>query len=105
MKKSVFLATLTLTASAAVFSGAVSANEVFDKNCASCHKGGGNIMNPAKTLMKDSLDKNGVATVDAVKAIVTNGKAPMPAFKASLDEKQIESVSAYVIEQAGKGWK
>lgn len=102
MKKTVFLAVLALSA----FSGAANAaNEVFDKNCASCHKGGGNIMNPDKTLMKDSLAKNGVATVDAIKAIVTNGKAPMPAFKASLDEKQIESVSAYVLEQAEKDWK
>lgn len=100
MKKNLFLAILAL-----VFSGAASANDVFDKNCASCHKGGGNLMNPAKDLTKDNLAKNGAATLDAVKAIVSNGKAPMPAFKTSLDEKQIDSVSAYVLEQAEKGWK
>jgi len=100
MKKSVFLAILALA-----FSGATIANDVFDKNCASCHKGGGNLMNPAKDLSKDNLAKNGAATLDAVKAIVSNGKAPMPAFKATLDEKQIDGVSAYVLEQAEKGWK
>jgi cytochrome c6 len=100
MKKIFILAGLAL-----IFSGAASANDVFDKNCASCHKAGGNLMNPAKDLTKDNLAKNGVATLDAIKAIVSNGKAPMPAFKASLDEKQIDSVSAYVLEQAEKGWK
>ncbi len=100
MKKTFILAGFAL-----VFSGAASANDVFDKNCASCHKGGGNLMNPAKDLTKDNLAKNGAATLDAIKAIVSNGKAPMPAFKASLDEKQIDSVSAYVLEQAEKGWK
>ncbi len=105
MKKTVFPIMLAVSAAILAFSAAASANEVFDKNCAACHKGGGNLMNPAKDLTKDNLAKNGVNTPDAVKAIISNGKAPMPAFKASLDEKQIESVAAYVLEQAEKGWK
>lgn len=100
MKKTFILAALAL-----VFSGAATANDVFDKNCASCHKGGSNLMNPAKDLTKENLAKNGAATVDAIKAIVSNGKAPMPAFKGTLDDKQIDSVAAYVLEQAEKGWK
>jgi len=84
--------------------GSAGANEVFDKNCAACHKDGGNIMNPDKTLSKESLEKNGVNSVDAVKKLVSEGKAPMPAFKGTLDGAQIDEVSAFVIEQANKGW-
>ena len=86
------------------FAGAAQANEVFDKNCVSCHAKGGNIMNPDKTLSAESLEKNGVNSVDAIKKIVTEGKAPMPAFGSTLSKEEIESVSAYVLEQAKKGW-
>ena len=84
--------------------GSAGANEVFDKNCASCHKDGGNIMNPDKTLSKESLEANGANSVDAVKTLVSDGKAPMPAFKGKLDDAQIDEVSAFVIEKANSGW-
>lgn len=80
------------------------ANEVFDKNCAACHKGGGNIMNPDKTLTKESLEANSANSVGAVKKIVSDGKAPMPAFKSTLDDAQIAEVAAFVIEKANSGW-
>jgi cytochrome c6 len=80
------------------------ANDTFDKNCASCHAGGKNIMNADKDLTKASLDKNGVNTVDKIKKLVSNGKAPMPAFGKQLSQAEIDSVAAYVLEQANKGW-
>ncbi len=94
---------LIIAASIAI-AGSAGANDVFKKNCAACHKEGGNIMNPEKTLTKDALEKNGVNSVAAVKKIISEGKAPMPAFAGKLDDKQIDEVAAYVIEQAGKGW-
>ena len=102
MKKTLYFSTLATLLLA--FVGTAQANEVFAKNCAACHAGGKNIMNPDKTLTMESLGKNGVATLDAIKELVTKGKPPMPGFGSSLDEKQIESVSAYVLEQAKKGW-
>ena len=97
---------LALSAVAVMFTlpNVAGANDVFHKNCGTCHAGGNNIMNPDKTLTKESLEKNGVNTLDAIKALVTKGKAPMPAFEASLSEKEINDVSAYVLEQAEKGW-
>ena len=80
------------------------ADAVFDKNCASCHAGGGNIMNPDKTLTMDSLKKNGVDNKGAIKKLIADGKAPMPGFASSLDAKQIDSVAGYVLNQAKKGW-
>jgi cytochrome c6 len=103
MKKSsqITLSTLALTF---VLVSTASANEIFKTNCSSCHAGGNNIMNPDKTLKMESLEKNGVNSLGAIKALVSKGKAPMPAFASTLDEKEIDAVSAYVLEQAKKGW-
>lgn len=84
--------------------GVAQANDVFNKNCAACHAGGKNVMNPDKTLTSESLEKNGVNSLDAIKKLVSEGKAPMPAFASTLSKEEIESVSAYVLEQAKKGW-
>ena len=85
-------------------SNVASAGSVFDKNCKSCHAGGGNIMNADKTLSMDHLKKNGYDSKGAIKKLVSKGKAPMPGFASSLDDKQIDAVSGYVFDQAKKGW-
>ena len=103
MKKRLLLALSPLPLLLSLTNVAV-ANDTFDKHCASCHAGGKNIMNADKDLTKASLDKNGVNTVAKIKDIVTKGKAPMPAFGKQLDQAQIDSVSAYVLEQANSGW-
>ncbi|MEL6500197.1 MAG: c-type cytochrome, partial [Cyanobacteria bacterium J06623_1] len=36
---------------------------------------------------------------------VNNGKLAMPAFKGRLKDDEIESVAAYVLEQAANDWK
>ncbi len=92
-----FTVTLTITN--------VSANEVFDKYCASCHSKGGNIMNPEKTLSQDHLTKNGADNIGSISALVTAGKTPMPAFGKQLSDEQIAGVAKYVIDQAKAGWK
>lgn len=78
--------------------------KVFSVNCASCHNGGGNIVNKAKTLQKDALEQYGMTSLDAIKNQVINGKNAMPSFKGRLSEQQIEAVATYVLEQAEKGW-
>jgi cytochrome c6 len=59
-------------------------------------------------LKKDALTKylkgfnqNAEATVIHQ---VTNGKNAMPAFKGYLNQAEIETVAAYVVQQAEKGW-
>lgn len=78
--------------------------KVFNANCAACHAGGKNLVQPAKTLKKDALEQYKMDSAEAIIAQVTNGKGAMPAFKAKLKPEQIEDVAAYVLEQAGKGW-
>ena len=78
--------------------------KVFSANCASCHAGGKNVVNPAKTLKLADLEKYGMNSEEAIVTQVTNGKAAMPAFKGRLKPDQIDNVAAYVLEQAESGW-
>ncbi|MEO0457924.1 MAG: c-type cytochrome, partial [Cyanobacteria bacterium P01_A01_bin.114] len=68
------------------------------------HAGGRNVVNAAKTLQKSDLDQYDMASIEAIKTQVTNGKNAMPAFAGRLTSDQIESVAAYVLDQAEKGW-
>ncbi|MBE7380677.1 MAG: c-type cytochrome [Leptolyngbya sp. SIO1E4] len=78
--------------------------QVFASNCAACHIGGGNVVNAAKTLKIADLNTYEMASIEAIKTQVTNGKNAMPAFKGRLTDSQIDSVAAYVLDQAEKGW-
>jgi cytochrome c6 len=77
---------------------------VFAANCAACHAGGKNLVNPAKTLKLADLQKHQIDSVDAITTQVTQGKGAMPSFKGRLSAAQIADVAAYVLAQAEKGW-
>jgi cytochrome c6 len=110
MKKLLSIIFLALAMTTFIFSRPVMAADVadgakiFGANCAACHMGGGNMVNPAKTLKKDVLDKYEMASLVAITTQVTNGKNAMPSFKGKLTPEQIENVSSYVLEQSEKGW-
>ena len=78
--------------------------QVFASNCAACHAGGKNVVNAAKTLKLEALNQYEMASVEAIKYQVNNGKNAMPAFGGRLTDEQIESVANYVLDQAEKGW-
>lgn len=77
---------------------------VFTANCASCHQGGKNVVNPAKTLKKEDLSKYGKDSVEAIVTQVTKGAGAMPAFGGRLSAGDIEAVANYVLTQSEKGW-
>jgi cytochrome c6 len=77
---------------------------VFTANCNACHMGGNNYVNAMKTLKKDDLEKYSMASLDAIKTQVKQGKLAMPSFLGKLSEAEIEDVAAYVLDQAEKGW-
>ena len=77
---------------------------IFSANCAACHAGGKNVVNPAKTLKKEDLEKYDMFSAEAIVTQVTNGKAAMPAFKGRLKPDQIDNVAAYVLSKAEAGW-
>jgi cytochrome c6 len=79
--------------------------QLFNFHCAGCHINGGNIIRRGKNLQKKALKKYGMDSLEAVEAIVTNGKNNMSAYKDRLSTQEIEDVAAYVLEQAEKGWR
>lgn len=101
-----FLAVITLVWSSPALAEGNTANgeAIFKANCAACHVGGKNLVNPTKTLKKEDLEKYGMNSFDAIKNQIIKGKAAMPSFLGKLDDQQIEDVAAYVLAQAEKGW-
>jgi cytochrome c6 len=100
------IAIFTLAFSSPAFAAdTASGKKIFSANCASCHAGGKNLVQANKTLKKDALEKYGMYSAEAIITQVTNGKNAMPAFKGRLKPAQIEDVTAYVLEQADKGWQ
>ena len=113
MLKKEFLKLMTiLTVFAAMLSFAMPAyaadaeagGKVFAANCAACHAGGRNAVNPAKTLQKAALEKYEMYSEAAIITQVTNGKNAMPAFGKKLQPEQIENVTAYVLAKADNNW-
>lgn len=110
MKKILSLILLLITLVSFSFSNEALAGDIsqgatiFSANCASCHMGGRNVVNSAKTLQKEDLEKYDMYSLDKIISQVTNGKAAMPSFSGRLTAAQIEDVASYVLAQAEKGW-
>ena len=101
----VFLTAALFTFTAPAVAGdAASGAKIFSANCAACHAGGNNVVNGAKTLKKDALDKYEMNSLEAITYQINNGKNAMPAFKGRLTDAQIDDVATYVLSQAEKGW-
>jgi len=100
----VVLSALTFVAAPAYAASVEAGQQIFAANCAACHIGGGNAVNPAKTLKKADLEKYGMYSAEAITTQVTKGKMAMPAFAGRLSAEDIDNVAAYVLSQADKGW-
>ncbi len=110
MKKllSILIAVLLLTvaiAPSAIAGDVTNGARVFSANCASCHTGGKNVVQPNKNLQKATLEKYNMYSSAAIVTQVTQGKGAMPAFGKRLNIGQVEDVAAYVLAQADKDWK
>lgn len=77
---------------------------LFSANCAQCHARGKNLVNPSKSLKKTDLEKYELYSSEAIIAQITKGKGAMPAFGKKLKADEIQSIAAYVLEQAENGW-
>jgi cytochrome c6 len=75
--------------------------------CNACHAGGGNMINPAKTLSKSHLIENGRFSADGLYNVIANGVdgSAMVSFKDRLSDGEIKAVAHYVMERAEKDWK
>lgn len=84
---------------------AVDGVQVFNVHCAGCHINGGNIVRRGKNLKLKALQRNHVDSIEAIAAIVTNGKGIMASYSDRLTPQEIQDVAAYVWGQAEQGWK
>lgn len=71
---------------------------LFEKNCASCHKGGGNVVNPQKTLSRYDRAANGITTADDVIKVMRNPGPGMPTFGPEvLADDEARAVAEFVL--------
>jgi len=74
--------------------------KLFLLNCNVCHKEGTNVIIPEKNLKKETLERNGMNTLEAIIYQITNGKNGMPAFGGRLKQEEIENIASYVLDES-----
>ena len=79
--------------------------KIFQQNCSVCHEGGNNIIISEKNLKRESLEMNGMNSVESISYQVTNGKNGMPAFGGRLKEEDIKDVASYILDQSEKNFQ
>ena len=79
--------------------------KLFQQNCSVCHEGGNNIIISEKNLKKESLEMNGMNSIESISYQVTNGKNGMPAFGGRLKEEDIKEVAGYILYQSEKNFQ
>jgi len=71
---------------------------LFEKNCAVCHTGGGNIIHPEKTLHKKTLEANGIKTVDDIVAKMRKPGPGMTIFdEKALPDAEARAIAEYIL--------
>jgi len=93
---------LVLTAAGVLTAGLAMASsqgeELYQKHCSSCHPNGGNIINAQKTLHKQSLEANGVKTVDDIVDKMRHPGPGMMTFdETTLPDAQAKAIAEYVL--------
>jgi cytochrome c6 len=79
-------------------------SSLFGAHCAGCHLQGGNIIRRGKTLKLAALERNGIASPEAIAAIAAGGIGQMGGYAQTLGEGGPEAVAAWVWQQALDGW-
>lgn len=78
---------------------AKSGEALFKKHCAACHPQGGNIINPQKTLKRQSRETNGIKTAEDLISNMRNPGPGMTKFDETvLPEQDAKAIAEYVLE-------
>jgi len=71
---------------------------LFATHCAGCHPGGGNTVNPAKTLSRAHREAGGIRTAADVAAYIRNPGPGMPPFtEGMIPDRDAEAIGTYVV--------
>ena len=77
---------------------------LFEQHCAGCHVNGGNIIRRGKTLKLAALERQNLASAEAIAQIASEGIGQMSAYGSVLGENGSREVGAFVWQQALAGW-
>jgi cytochrome c6 len=78
--------------------GKVDGKKEFEEHCAVCHKDGGNMTNPAKTLSKKDRAANGVKSVKDIIAKIRKPGPGMTAFDSkTISDKEAKAIAGYIL--------
>ena len=77
---------------------------LFESNCAGCHVHGGNIIRRGRTLKLAALERQDLASPEAIARVAAAGIGQMGGYAAALGDGGPEAVAAYVWQQAQAGW-
>jgi cytochrome c6 len=73
--------------------------ELFLQNCAVCHRGGGNIINPEKTLHKEDRDEFGIKTPEDIIKLMRNPGPGMRTFDIhTVPDKEAKRIAEYIFK-------
>ena len=77
---------------------------LFEQHCAGCHINGGNIIRRGKNLKLKTLEREQIATVDAIAAIAREGRGQMSGYADVLGSEGDQLVAEWVLMQAQNAW-
>ena len=78
--------------------------ELFGQHCAGCHVHGGNIIRRGKTLRLAALERQQIASPEAIARIAAGGVGQMGGYGDVLGEAGVQQVAEWVWQQAQLGW-
>lgn len=86
------------TAATAAHAAAPNGKALFEANCAVCHKNGGNIINPQKTLSQKDRENNGVRSASDIMKKMRNPGPGMTKFdKKTLSDRDAKAIAEYIM--------
>ena len=77
---------------------------LFEAHCVGCHLNGGNIIRRGKTLKLKALERQGIASVDAIAQIAREGVGQMSGYGDDLGPGGDQLVAEWIWEQAQNAW-
>ena len=89
-----------LSAGACYGASKIDGKKLFETHCAVCHKDGGNIVNPQKTLKKADREASGIKTAsDIVKQMRNPGPGMTKFDKKMLSDKEAKAIAEYILKK------
>jgi cytochrome c6 len=77
---------------------------LFEAHCAGCHVNGGNIIRRGKTLKLAALERQDLASREAIAGIAAAGIGQMGGYQSVLGDDGVAAVAEWVWQQAQAGW-